>query len=702
MATKISELPSATTLDYTETLPIVQSGTTKKATIEQILAESYALADYTALRAYTGSATSIRITGVLASAQPQGIAGQFQKDTTDTTSGCVFTGSITTTVLTVSAVTNGTLSVGQAINRGDTGATVAYITSLGTGAGGIGTYNLSASATVTSMTMTADNGGTVLVAENGVRWKRQFDDVIQDKWFAPTGDGVAVDYYQLNACVSALNSLGKGWLDFDGIYNLGNDGGVATTKFNITASGVGLRFSAKTKFLVRNDSAQTVVFASRGVSNLKTEGQLRVESDAATPYSQFGTNGAKALVIYNASAADCGNIELDSIYLTRGSGAVFVTNYSGYSSANRVNKIRIGSIVTVDATYGFNAQNNGDDVVIDVVDTDNATRSYFSYGARKHKAYIRSKNTQKTPINLTRYSPTTDGGAPVETTDYRLDVDVIDGTYDTIVSMNHIGDSTSSQKISNVKIDIRSNVNPGTVLRLYNYVSGGASVTATAFNALVDDVTINLNNVIPTITVDRNVCTWVTKPNVYWFGGTISAAAWWALKSIINIRWNIPSASFTPEEHTLNNGLRIAHYDNAGSVWRLIGSDTSNNIHIGEPRTDAMYAAVYGGSTGIYLSAKGASRLQVTDSALRPVTTGTMALGTSANKFLSGYTITQTVETLNVVTTTVAGLPAAGTAGAGARKFVTDATATTFASIVAGGGANKVPVYSDGTNWLIG
>jgi hypothetical protein len=52
--------------------------------------------------------------------------------------------------------------------------------------------------------------------------------------------------------------------------------------------------------------------------------------------------------------------------------------------------------------------------------------------------------------------------------------------------------------------------------------------------------------------------------------------------------------------------------------------------------------------------------------------------------------------------TTVAALPAAATAAAGARAFVTDATATTFLSTVAGGGANKVPVVSDGTNWLIG
>jgi hypothetical protein len=48
----------------------------------------------------------------------------------------------------------------------------------------------------------------------------------------------------------------------------------------------------------------------------------------------------------------------------------------------------------------------------------------------------------------------------------------------------------------------------------------------------------------------------------------------------------------------------------------------------------------------------------------------------------------------------VAGLPPVGSVGR--RRFVTDATVTTFASVVAGGGANKVPVYDDGTNWRIG
>jgi hypothetical protein len=51
---------------------------------------------------------------------------------------------------------------------------------------------------------------------------------------------------------------------------------------------------------------------------------------------------------------------------------------------------------------------------------------------------------------------------------------------------------------------------------------------------------------------------------------------------------------------------------------------------------------------------------------------------------------------------TVATLPSAVTSGKGSRSFVTDASAPTFGSTVAGGGAVATPVYSDGTNWKVG
>lgn len=52
--------------------------------------------------------------------------------------------------------------------------------------------------------------------------------------------------------------------------------------------------------------------------------------------------------------------------------------------------------------------------------------------------------------------------------------------------------------------------------------------------------------------------------------------------------------------------------------------------------------------------------------------------------------------------TTYSQLPTATNAGAGTRAFITDGSTATFGATVAGGGANIVPIYSDGTNWKVG
>jgi len=76
--------------------------------------------------------------------------------------------------------------------------------------------------------------------------------------------------------------------------------------------------------------------------------------------------------------------------------------------------------------------------------------------------------------------------------------------------------------------------------------------------------------------------------------------------------------------------------------------------------------------------------------ALNPLSAATL----TANKSSTG--------THPITIYTVSKLPSASTSGVGVRSFVSDATSTTFASIVVGGGSNPVPIYSDGTNWRIG
>jgi len=60
---------------------------------------------------------------------------------------------------------------------------------------------------------------------------------------------------------------------------------------------------------------------------------------------------------------------------------------------------------------------------------------------------------------------------------------------------------------------------------------------------------------------------------------------------------------------------------------------------------------------------------------------------------------------LKLIPTTVGGLTAAATVGAGTRAFVTDSTNTLSShhgQVVVGGGSDFVPVFSDGTNWIVG
>lgn len=84
-----------------------------------------------------------------------------------------------------------------------------------------------------------------------------------------------------------------------------------------------------------------------------------------------------------------------------------------------------------------------------------------------------------------------------------------------------------------------------------------------------------------------------------------------------------------------------------------------------------------------------------------PSASNSFDLGTSSAKWRNGY-----VDNLLIVTPRTVGALGACTSGNdGARSFATDATATTFASAVTGGGANHVPVYCDGSGtptWKIG
>lgn len=112
------------------------------------------------------------------------------------------------------------------------------------------------------------------------------------------------------------------------------------------------------------------------------------------------------------------------------------------------------------------------------------------------------------------------------------------------------------------------------------------------------------------------------------------------------------------------------------------------------------------GSGGMLFASTHASGAIVFDSGgfnerIRVLASGAVNFGASATDLgavgrvnVEDYIVTKPVA--------VASLPTCNAAAKGARSFVNNATSTTFASTVAGGGANNVPVVCDGTNWIIG
>jgi hypothetical protein len=164
------------------------------------------------------------------------------------------------------------------------------------------------------------------------------------------------------------------------------------------------------------------------------------------------------------------------------------------------------------------------------------------------------------------------------------------------------------------------------------------------------------------------------------------------------------------------------HQFRAGGAWhehvRRGGDTMTNNLTIAPSSgfSGIIFSAPTGAASGSYYNHGGVIRwtkeanatswsLNRFDGSGNYTGTPLWASNTTGNVGIETSAPSTTLHVngpIRNATYTVATLPAAGTVGAGTRAQVTDANATTFHSIVAAGGANSVPVFSDGTNWRIG
>jgi hypothetical protein len=98
-----------------------------------------------------------------------------------------------------------------------------------------------------------------------------------------------------------------------------------------------------------------------------------------------GANGVKIV----PGRGKAGSMRIDRIV---GKKLTAVVSIQGASLTERVRGITIGELHASDCYYGFNCQENGDDVVIGKLIAERCRRSYFVYGVRNHRVNVVSKN----------------------------------------------------------------------------------------------------------------------------------------------------------------------------------------------------------------------------------------------------------------------------------------------------------------------
>lgn len=225
----------------------------------------------------------------------------------------------------------------------------------------------------------------------------------------------------------------------------------------------------------------------------------------------------------------------------------------------------------------------------------------------------------------------------------------------------------------------------GAAIQLDNasYLTGKNSVgTSTRM------VGINASNVVFLGSIDLTATGGVNFVN----GGT----AYMTVNSTGSITIAAPSGgtalTITGANTTTGTGLSVSgSYTGAGNGQLVTFSDLNNtngiNLRmVGNGATPSKTIRIISGNLEIMNDAYSATLLRVVDSGVIQIPAG---------------------GAMRIVATTYANIPLATTVGIGAQVWITDSgTAYSGANIgtiiSVGGGANLVPLYSDGTNWRIG
>jgi hypothetical protein len=276
----------------------------------------------------------------------------------------------------------------------------------------------------------------------------------------------------------------------------------------------------------------------------------------------------------------------------------------------------------------------------------------------------------------------------------KLNVDIIgdmrSGAYQT-GTWNFAGtNSSASVRVSGVQF--ANGITHSGITRLYlDRVSSNGTITKSSGGLLsVNNAEIGSSPFV----ITGGGQTVITNSNI----GPISLGAASAIVTVKDCG-SVASANITSGIIAFNNSFVFSLTESGNAITSSAGSFTyiQNSAIVtpgGAPARVSLggFWSIQDSTFNRVNSTLSASNLSTTTFSDAITTFGSITAG--GNISTTGYVAT--------TPRTVAQLVAPNVAGAGARTFVNNATSTTFGEVVVGGGSNIVPVWSNGTSWLIG
>ena len=320
--------------------------------------------------------------------------------------------------------------------------------------------------------------GTGAVATTVDDWMRGRPISVKD--FGAVGSGAVNDKPAIDLAIAAAMAGDKRLLFPAGVYDLGN-WGTSTRIFDMTTYGdnIDLITEGDVEFVVNlTATCNPVVWYLRGNNHFHA-GRMRFRS---VGYNRGLQSGALPYTL-DAYSANWGNVEIDGIYAKNCHTAFQCAT----QTTTRVRGIHIKQIYAYQCNRGACFQDQGDDVVIDLLYTEECERAWFGYGVTGHTFNVFTRNNFGTTgvINIMR------GVGGYDTSSIDVNYTSRDDTVDLChVLIDHIDLLGGSITGITVHVDIRGSAAYDPV-RIVNYTGSGGSETSGASPNIVGDITLS-------------------------------------------------------------------------------------------------------------------------------------------------------------------------------------------------------------------